>query len=279
MPTIENRKDGEMFPRMGNDNDIFERLAEYIDAFDQTWKENIKPASKEQIEELRNVSQLKKYADDFPKSYLIFLETMGVDDGGLLSKYLIGRANIKVIIDLYREFQLCDPEVFETPYFAFFKNNMSVEYSLVLSGKHLGSILNTDSGEAFGKTSESFEKLLFQAAFQQFENFGYRIFISASEYGLEKAKEKHQIEEIFEEIERIGEKHQLKKAWFSDTINDVMLGTKLSFRVKEIEGEGATAMVTGDSAEIVEQVANEIADIIGAVVNRKELSKKELIVE
>lgn len=156
---------------------------------------------------------------------------------------------------------------------------MGGAYAIYLEEEYYDNVFRTDGGEILAKTSESFEKLLFQAAFQQFENFGYRIFISASEYGLEKAKEKHQIEEIFEEIERIGEKHQLKKAWFSDTINDVMLGTKLSFRVKEIEGEGATAMVTGDSAEIVEQVANEIADIIGAVVNRKELSKKELIVE
>lgn len=120
---------------MGNDNNIFERLAEYIDVFDLTWKERIKPASQEQIEELRNVTQLKKYAADFPKPYLIFLETMGMNDGELLSEYLLGTANIEQMIHLYYDNQKYTPEVFDTPYLTFFDQETGVEYSFDLLQK------------------------------------------------------------------------------------------------------------------------------------------------
>lgn len=274
MPMIENRKDGEMFPRMGNDNDMFERLSEYIDAFDKTWKERIKPASKEQIERLKNESQLKKYVDDFPKSYLTFLESMGVEDGGLLSDYLIGTVNIDVMIDVYKEYQQFDQEIYETPYLSFFLYSTGGEVSIDLSGKPIGNIFVTEAGEVANMISESFEKLLFQAAFQQFESFKYWVGFSASQNDLYNALKKQKMEDrenVFEEIEKIGEKNNLKKAWFSDMIYNIMLGTNLSFVVKKSFAGGVAGFVTGEETKAVEQIANEIVNLTGADVYKNNL--------
>lgn len=269
MPIIEKRKNEEMFPRMGNHEDLFERLAEYIDVFDKTWKEKIKPASKEQIEKLRNVSQLKKYAKDFPKPYLVFLETMGVDDGGLLSRYLNGKSNIEDIIDVYREYELYEPEIMETPYLAIFDEDMDRQLHVDLSKKDLD---NTFAIEKDGDIMfESFEKALFQAACRHFENIKYRVDFSTSKNRMEEAKEKYQIEEVFEEVEKIGEKYQLKKAWFSDSRYDIMLGEKLSIGVRKSQIGGGGGFVTGEEAEIVEQVANEVMELMGGRIYKSNL--------
>lgn len=269
MPIIEKRKNEEMFPRMGGTEDLFERLAEYIDVFDKTWKERIKPASKEQIEKLRNVSQLKKYAKDFPKPYLVFLETMGVDDGGLLSKYLNGDANIEIIIDVYREYEIYEPEIMETPYLAIFDEDMDRQLHVDLSKKDLD---NTFAIEKDGDIMfESFEKLLFKAACQQFEKFKYRVAFSASKNSVGEAMEKYQIKELFEEVEKIGEKNALKKAWFSDSRYDIMLGEKLSIGVRKSKIGGGGGFVTGEEAEMVEQVANEVMKIMGADIDKSNL--------
>lgn len=263
MPMVIERND-KQFPRMGDNNNLLERLAEYIQAFDKTWTKRIKPASKEQIEKLRNVSQLKKYANDFPKTYLIFLETMGIEDGGLLSKHLEGTANIENVMEMYHDFEIYEPQVFETPYLVFFVRVMGGEYSINLKEEHFDNIFATDCGWASIKRADSFEKLLFQAAFQQFEKFSYKIFFSASENNMEKAMEKHQIKDIFKQIEKAGEKYHLEKAWFSDTVNNIMLGTDVSFGVRKIEGGGANGFVTGDDPEKVEQITNKIIDIVRA---------------
>ncbi len=84
------------FPEQGKCDSIFARLSHYICLFDNTWKERIRPASVEQIKKLREVSQLGRYNIELPRAYKIYLEMMGVNDGGLLSKFFNGgTANIE----------------------------------------------------------------------------------------------------------------------------------------------------------------------------------------
>lgn len=183
---------------------------------------------------------------------------MGVDDGGLLEEYLHGMANIEAIIDLYRDYQIYYPEVLQTPYLVFFNQDMDAEYSFDLSGEHLDKILERESEEDFSVKSESFEKLLFQAAFQQFERFSfrYKIEFSVSKYDMENTMKNHKIEnrgEILAEIERIAEKNHLNKAWFSDMVYHIMLDTDLSFGIRMSETRGAGGFVAGEVSKIVEQ--------------------------
>ncbi len=64
------------FPEQGKIHSIFVRLSQYISLFDNSWREQIRPASVEQMKKLKEVSQLGRYCIEFPKAYKIYLETM-----------------------------------------------------------------------------------------------------------------------------------------------------------------------------------------------------------
>ena len=67
---------------------LFKRLYDYIEPFDSDWKNRIKPASKDMMDNYIKAAglQLGNYAERIPASYLKFLELMGEDDGGLISQ-------------------------------------------------------------------------------------------------------------------------------------------------------------------------------------------------
>ena len=161
--------------------------------FDNTWKERIRPASVEQIKKLREVSQLGRYGIELPKAYKIYLEMMGIDDGGLLSKFFNGRtANIEDIIQIYNNLCESEPEVLDTPYQIIFWCDWGGNVFIDLSGNHGDSILVVYQGETYNMVSESFEKMIFQAALRYMKSFqinwilGYQLRDSKKKFNLIK---------------------------------------------------------------------------------------------
>lgn len=262
MPVLIKRKNNAQFPVMGDNTDLFTRLSEYINAFDSTWMKKIKPASREQIARLADVSQLKKWGKTFPEPYFVFLENMGTQDGGLLSETLGGTADIEEIIDLYNDFQHSVPQIFEAPYLIFFHQDTDPELSICLIGKDSDSILETDCGEVLKKAFDNFEKLLFQSAYGRFERFRHMIHFGGSPNNYKNAVRMNKTGDMAAEMDKIAEKYHLMKAWFSDFSHYIALGTDLSFNVTITAG--TMGFVTGENQKIVRQLAADITCLIGA---------------
>jgi len=270
MPMLIKRENNMEFPSTGDHTTLLKRLSEYIHVFDPIWIEKIKPASQEQIALFEEISQLKKWTTELPEPYLIFLESMGIEDGGLLSKSLGGTANIEEMIDLYKEFQKFDPEVFDTPYLAFFDKEMGGEYSIDLSGKYSDHILESDSGEVYEVISKNFETMLFQAAFNKFERFCYTLYFGVSEHNLRNRISMYGVKNVFLLLDKVTEKYGLKLAWFSDTSHYIALGTNLSFGVEKMERTGMCGFVTGEKQKIVKQLANDIIHFTNVEIDLEE---------
>lgn len=240
---------------------IFQELFNYIDKFDKNWKERIKPASNSSIESLKSVAEIQKWCSDFPESYRIFLETMGENDGGLLSKSLIGTSNIMEIIDLYEEFHKFYPNVFDVPYFTFFQNEMGNELAFDLSAMGKCNILETDCGEVIHVYSESFEKLLFQSAFNSFERFNTYIEVSGSSHQLKKKICNLEDEAIYDIMEELAMQWGLKKVWFSDKNHYIAVGAETGLYMER--EAGMHGFVTSNHTKLAKELAKELTKRIG----------------
>lgn len=217
------------FPEQGKCDSIFARLSHYICLFDNTWKERIRPASVEQIKKLREVSQLGRYGIELPKAYKIYLEMMGIDDGGLLSKFFNGgTANIEDIIQIYNNLCESEPEALDTPYQIIFWCDWGGNVFIDLSGNHGDSILVVYQGETYNMVSESFEKMIFQAAFKIYEVFPNQLDFGVSIAGL---KEKIQPDKVYTTLEALCLKYGLSKLWISDDKWYMAKGENINFWV------------------------------------------------
>lgn len=250
--------------RPQNGEEMFQELYNYIDRFNKKWKETIRPASKESMESLKAVAEIQKWCSDFPESYRIFLETMGENDGGLLSKSLIGTSNIMEIIDLYEEFHKFYPNVFDVPYFTFFQKEMGEELAFDLSAVGKSNILETDCGEVINVCSENFEKLLFQSAFYGFERFNTYIEVSGSLNELKKKICNLENGEMFDIIEEIVVQCGLKKVWFSDKNHYIATGAEIGlYMEREI---GMHGFVTSNNTKLAKKLAKELTKHIGVEI-------------
>lgn len=245
-----------------NEIEVFQKLYNYMERFNRKWKETIRPASKESMELLKSISKIEKWCNDFPQLYKMFLETMGEDDGGLLSISLIGTGNIKEIIDLYQEFQEFYPNVFDMPYFTFFQNEMGMELAFDLRDAKKGNILEMDCGEKICVNSESFEKLLFQSAFNGFERFNTYIEIGGSlnqlKNGLNNNLER---KEIFDIVDKIIAQYELRKVWFSDKNHYIAIGEDSGLYMEK--KMGILGFVTSDNTKFAKELVDELIKNIG----------------
>ena len=217
------------FPEQGKSDSIFERLSHYIGLFDNTWKERIRPTSVEQIKKLREVSQLGRYGIELPKAYKIYLEMMGVDDGGLLSEFFNGgTGNIEDIIQIYNNLCESEPEALDTHYQIHFWSDWGGNVFFDLCRNHGDNILVVYQGEIYNVISESFEKMIFQAAFKIYEVFPNQLDFGVS---VAKLKEKIQPDKVHTTLEALCLKYGLIKLWISDNKWYIARGENINFWV------------------------------------------------
>lgn len=86
---------------------------------------------------------------------------MGEDDGGLLSKPLLGWTSIKDIIHRYKVIHESDLYVLNEPFLNFLIEEIACELSFDLSSNAPFKIIETEWVESFRIVAENFEKLLF----------------------------------------------------------------------------------------------------------------------
>lgn len=247
-----------------DESSVFQQLHDYISEFDREWWKKIIPASETMIESLKIVSEIQRKSDDFPPLYKMFLEHMGRNDGGLLSVPLNGTSNIIDIIDLYEEFHKFTPEVFCTPYFAFFQKEMGGELSFNISNPHEENILDTDCGEIFRVNSESFKKLLFQSAIIRFERFKNYIRFSGTLNNLKEAMLISGENSIIHIIDGVLAKYGLTKAWFSDRNHYIALGVETSLYVQKTYG--VIGFITSNNTDISKKLVEDLSKKLGVTI-------------
>lgn len=249
-------------PKEGNRDNLFERLFEFIEMYDTDWKNRIKPASENAINQLVESSEIIKHNVDIPVIYRMFLEKMGENDGGLLSEVLLGETQIYEILELLEDYHKYDPDYFESLIFPFCIQETGLELSFDLSSNNQDSVWVTEGSEVFRKTSENFEKFLFQCAFKKFVYFNVRISYGASKKILEETMEKANISDIFEELNRIINKYGIIKAWFSDFEHYIGIGSNIAFYMEY--HNGVVGEIRGENDTEVNNLLTDIINITGA---------------
>lgn len=256
-----------IIPEKGNDDNLFQRLSDYIEVFNRSWNKRIKLASDNLIEKLIKVSEIDRCKRIIPHNYILFLKKMGLDDGGLLSNALLGTASIDDIIELYEDYHEFTPEVFDTSIFPFFYQETGGELSFDLNAKNSNNILVTDSGEVFDVISESFEKLLFQCAFSQFVRYKIYIRFGGSKNSLNKALCNNESTDILKLLDDISIKNNMIKIWFSDKKHYIAVGREISYYV--YMDKGVSGFVTGNNSKLIKDICKELAYTIGVEINEK----------
>lgn len=111
-------------PSTGECTNLFERLSKYISRFDERWINEIESAKKEDIDTLKNLTQINNYNYHYPKEYEIYLNYMGQDDKGLLKTQLPGYASISEIINTYKGIHEEIPDTLSDKYIHFFQKEL-----------------------------------------------------------------------------------------------------------------------------------------------------------
>lgn len=222
-------------------DDLFQELYDYIEPFNARWKKHLKPAPKQLINKFIRLSRVKEYADRIPLSYFQFLEKMGLDDGGLIS-YLHGGGTINPR-DLMDEMKHCwhfryEKDLLPRKRFPFFMDWIAgVPIYFDLSTEDNKGVW-IDSGGKVERFSESFEKLLFQCAFDQYVKYKTVIFRSGNECSYEDEAKLQNIGRrgLYQKEIRIAESYGIKEVWFSEPDYYIGEGENIAFSIEYPSG-------------------------------------------
>ncbi|MGE7129342.1 SMI1/KNR4 family protein [Lysinibacillus xylanilyticus] len=223
-------------PPIGDCTNLFERLSKYISRFDEKWVDEIEPAKKEDIDTLKNLTQINKYNYHFPKEYEIYLNYMGQDDKGLLKTQLPGYASISEIINSYEGIHEEVPDTLSDKYIHFFQTELFYgQLSFDFTQTDNPQIVMTDEDSQFvSYYADNFEKFLFQCAFSKYERLNYDkcIIFAGSPNMLKEAIKRHNESDVFGIIEKFSKTYDFQRAWFSDLTHHIGFKDGISFYIE-----------------------------------------------
>lgn len=211
----------DILPNQGAPDSIVARLMGYVEKFDKEFSEKIRGASKDEIFRLEELSGLRRPIGEISPTYLAFIQGMGVDDGGLLSKNLKIKSDIISLINYYEDCIRLEPETLnvELPVVATYMGGDQV--SLNNSKEFPGvEVIETSDGEFQEILSASWENLLMQAAFLKVEplRLAYGCWASSSENSAKNSIRFNinGTQSASFEVHKFAKEMQLEVTWFSD---------------------------------------------------------------
>lgn len=245
---------------------LFEALSNYINAFDETWSKKIVPAKDDKIEKFREVSRIIENGYDFPKPYVLFLKHMGENDGGLLSEPFCGTANIDELISHYIRYgdRLYDDFEMKHNQILFFLNEMEAEYYITNRSDGTYEITtNFDDTYEVDGFSESFEKMLFQTAFDKYERqcFGYINYFGNNRLRMEQVMKQLGTNDLITIVDEYAQKRGFIKTWFSDKWH--YIGVKENASLYVHLSLAMSGYITGNDYSEIDELTKELCDIIG----------------
>lgn len=259
-----------IIPPKGNNEDLFQRLSNYIGNFDPEWISRIQPASQESIDLFRRISGIENFIGGFPECYQVFLQHMGANDGGLLSKsILFGTSSIDEMIEVYQSFHQDEPGVLNAPYLSFFQRDMATgELSFDLQKDHHLKIVDTYMGEFDSFHAESFEYFLFQCAFNSFRRYGnYCFSFGNSGNTMDQFLSTQQEKNASPLIEGFFEKYNFEKMWFSDRKN--FIAERGDIAISIAYQQAICGIIIGNDRQQLEQLAKDLTEKLGVTIQRE----------
>lgn len=251
-------------PKDGNIESLYRRLADYISIVDEEWSSSIKPALKEDVDELVRLSMIRQKGYSLPESYMVFLNYMGENDGGLLSTHLLVDASITELLDFYDEVNRIEPETINPELLTFGVFESGIELSLDFRNPGEPTVVVSADGEVNRTHSQSLEKLLFQNAFYKCEKIRFPVFKSygGSERMLLDALEKNKVDDVFEIVKTYASDNNFFKAWISDSNNYIAYRNDAAFIVNK--QRGMLFNVYGEDRNFIIDFGERLSKDIGA---------------
>ncbi|MCA1295674.1 SMI1/KNR4 family protein [Paenibacillus sp. alder61] len=245
-------------PPEGDCTNLFDRLSKYISRFDEKWVNVIEPAKKEDIEKLKNLTQINQYNYHFPIEYEIYLNYMGQDDKGLLKTQLPGYASISEIIDSYEGIHEEQPDTLSDKYVHFFQKELfdgQLSFDFTQTD-HPQIVVTNEDSQFVSYFADNFEKLLFQCAFSKYERLNYDkcIMLTGLPNMLKEAIKKHNAEDVFGIIDKFSNTYDFQKAWFSDRTHYIGFKDGSSFYIK-VRNNALCGFIAGDLDNQIDNIS------------------------
>lgn len=246
---------------------MIERLCKTMNSMDKEWSKKIEPALQSQIQTLTEI--LKQYDKSIPLAYLLFLQTMGMNDNGLLEQEWDGATEVNLDVALERYRQYYDYDDFILSGFLPFSFHWAES---ILSMKLTGE--DNPPVYYWGKElfSGSFENYLFQMAFRQVENtqFLYQVHCATSKEEFrdilaEKAAQNLSWTKPMELIETLLKPYRLQKAWFSDDVR--FCGVASEYIISVDLNWALNIMVSSDNYAVLQNMKNNLTHLFGDLVH------------
>lgn len=252
-------------PSEGTIDTIYERLKEYIVPVNPDWEKQIKPSRKMDIKRIYEISRIEETGYTFPDAYLEYLKYMGEDDGGFLSYGIHANTDLTTIfMDYNGKGEDIDDPIEPNHYV--FAYNMDVGSEFCITTKENGrQIITSGNEENYGVEyySESFEKLLFQVAYNVYERkyFQYGYYFGTNRITYQKMLNKLGIDDMLPLAEETMKKYGFEKTWFSDTYHLIAEKEGITFGIwRDLTIYG---YVLGNDEEQVEKYGGILNDLLG----------------
>lgn len=249
----------------GDSKNVIERLYATMSAIDSEWSTKIKPATKEQIQHLKDLIGFSESGIEIPKVYLDFLKKMGQDDGGLLENEWDGfsEANIDAIIDYYE--RLYDTEFDYAPkeFLLFLYHWSEAHLYLDMSKGNNPPVYNSET--LFADTFENYlfhmaVKYIYKEEFQTQDNY---LSFSRTQFDdmlKKKTTFNGTMAERMDYISQIMDSLSFEKAWFSDSVRNYYYKDGIVVLVSSYFK--LSILVVGNDEDKILQVKNKISSLL-----------------
>jgi len=221
-------------PLEGDSSTFFERMSEYIKRFDSNWENVIKGASSEKIDKYLELATQNNKQLVIPKEYIIYLEKMGEDDGGLLEEFIKGSTNIDLLIYCYENVNIFSEygdeilEYYDENTIGHLKigHNIEVETEIFLKyynnfDYEINETVSIDPKyQEFNWFASTFEKLVFQSVLFKYipttKKHVKNCVVSSNYF-----KDRNVVDatKVMHQIDEVCKKHGMSKVWISDQYN------------------------------------------------------------
>lgn len=245
-------------------DELFKRLYDYIEPFDPDWKNRIKPLSKEKMDSYIKAARLSlgNYTERIPESYLKFLELMGENDGGLISR-CYDTVDTTFPTDINEVMELLDEDGEEKMLpFCIYVHVITYVTWIDLEEGNNKRILGTydEDYENFTKVSESFEKYLFQCAFDHITEYEFKKYFSLSKSSVYEIAEYQYItpENLYKNMIHSIEEYGMKETWFSEPNYYIGESKDITFCIRYDDDGAIHGKVTSKSHIIVKAISNDM---------------------
>ena len=270
-----------VYPKSGKKDDLFDRLKEYIDQFDQEGKNNILGTSDEKILELIKYSKVRECGFDLPDDYIIYLKRMGENDGNLLKYSISAETNINEVIDLYLYYEEEPDETIDPEKILIgFNSETSIVYQMeIRKGKSI--YIGTEDGiEGGGHNkasiiSTTFEKFMFQSAMKRYEKrkLPYSYYFAISKIDVDKVIAQLQQKDIYSYLDKLCQKYLLVKSWLTDEWNYIAMSEKSTLYLEyEYRIQG---FISSYNLAEIKEIAKDINNLLLIPDNEFEIKNNE----